>query len=216
MTPRRSNFTRARLFVATALAAVLAMTACGNGGQSRAEQSASPATSASASATATPTPTPTAAYKPADSKGKAENVPVPVLPEAAKANSKEGVEAFARYWFQVMSYAYETGDVGSLGKITGANCEMCEGVKRVVPKAYTGDRWISGGLFSTPSVSSTFKSQPDQSIPVVVQVVQSKIHYWGPDGTEYRQPTEATNTGNVAFVRFVEGAWRLDGVNPLR
>lgn len=212
MTPRTSIFARARLILIATLAAGLTLTACGNSGQSQAEQSASP----TASASATATPTPTAAYKPADAKGKAQNVPVPVLPEAAKANSKEGVEAFTAHWFRMMSYAYETGDVRPLSQITGANCEMCEGVKRVVPKAYASDRWISGGLFSTPSVSSTFKPQPDQSIPVVVQVIQSKIHYWSLDGTEYRQPTEATNTGNVAFVRFVEGAWRLDGVNPLQ
>lgn len=208
MTPRTS--VSARSFVIGSLAAALTLTACENTTQ---PQSASP--TVSASPTATPTPT-TPVYKPADAKGKAENVPLPVLPEAAKANSKEGVEAFARYWFEVMSYAYETGDVGPLSKITGANCEMCEGVKRVVPKAYSGDRWVSGGLVSTPSVSSTFRPQPDQSIPVVVQVIQSKIHYWSSDGAEYREPTETTNTGNVAFLRYIEGAWRLDGLNPLR
>ncbi|GAB3565589.1 hypothetical protein GCM10027405_23130 [Arthrobacter alkaliphilus] len=212
MTPRTS--VSARSFVIGSLAAALTLTACENTTQPQSDKSA-PAT-VTASATPTPTATPTAVYKPADAKGKAENVPLPVLPEAAKANSKEGVEAFARYWFQVMSYAYETGDVGPLGKITGPNCEMCEGVVKVVPKAYSGDRWVSGGVISTPSVSSTFKPQPDQSIPVVVQVIQSKIHYWSSGGTEYRQPTEATNTGNVAFLRFVEGAWRLDGLNPLQ
>ncbi|MFF2298568.1 DUF6318 family protein [Arthrobacter sp. NPDC058127] len=211
MTPRTSI--SARSFIIGSLATALTLTACGNNTQ---PQSASPTVSASASATATPSPTSTAAYKPADAKGKAENVPIPVLPEAAKANTKEGVEAFAAHWFQVMGYAYQTGDIGPLTKITGANCEMCEGVKRAVPKAYTSDRWISGGIFSTPSVSSTFKPQPDQSIPVVVQVIQSKIYYWSPDGTEYRKPTEATNTGNVAFLRFVDGVWRLDAVNPLQ
>jgi hypothetical protein len=213
MTPRTTVSARTRLFVIASFAAASALTACENNAQPRAQQSASP--TLSAIATATVSPTPTAAYKPADATGKAQNVPIPVLPEAAKANSKEGAEAFARYWFRVMSYAYETGDVGPLGKITGAACEMCDGVTKVVPRAYTSGRWVSGGVISTPSVSSTFKPQPDQSIPVVVQVIQSKIHYWSPDGTEYRQPTEATNTGNVAFLRFIESAWRLDGVNPL-
>ncbi|MFH5880191.1 DUF6318 family protein [Arthrobacter sp. NA-172] len=212
MTLRTSN--SIRILIIPAFVAVLALTACGSSSQPKVEQSASAAVSASPAVTATPIPL--AAYKPADAKGKAENVPVPVLPDAARANSKEGVEAFTAHWFRAMSYAYETGNVGPLGKITGVNCEMCEGVKRVVPMAYARDRWLSGGVFSTPSVSSTFKPQPDQSIPVIVQVIQSKIHYWGPDGTEYRQPTEATNTGNVAFVRFVDDSWRLDGLNPLQ
>ncbi len=212
MTPRPS--VSARSFVIGSLAAALTLTACETTTQPQSDKSAP--TTVTASATATPRPTPTAAYKPADAKGKAENVPLPVLPEAAKANSKEGVEAFARYWFQVMSYAYETGDVGPLGKVTGTNCEMCEGVKRVVTKAYANDQWLSGGTFATPSVSSTFKPQPDQRIPVVVQVIQTEIRYWSPSGTEYRQPGEQTNTANVAFLRFVDNAWMLDSVNPLR
>jgi hypothetical protein len=211
MTPRTS--VSARSFIIGSLATALTLTACGNSTQ---PQSASPTVSVSASATATSSPSPTAVYRPADAKGKAENVPVPVLPEAAKANSKEGVEAFTAYWFRVMSYAYETGDVGPLGKITGANCEMCDGVKRVVAKAYSNGRWLSGGAFSTPSLSSTFRPQADQRIPVVVQVIQDEIRYWSPGGSEYRQPSELTNTANVAFLRFVDDAWMLDAVNPLR
>lgn len=211
MTPRTSF--SARFFMIVSLATALTLTACGSSPE---PQTASPTVSVSASVTATPSPTPTAVYRPADAKGKAENVPVPVLPETAKANSKEGVEAFTAHWFQVMGYAYETGDVGPLAKITAASCEMCEGVKRVVAKAYTNGQWLSGGTFSTPSVSSTFKPQPDQRIPVVVQVIQTEIRYWSPEGTEYRQPGEQTNTANVAFLRFVEGAWTLDAVNPLR
>ncbi len=38
-------------------------------------------------------------------------MPVPVLPEAAKAETKEGLEAFARYWYSLLNYAYETGDL---------------------------------------------------------------------------------------------------------
>ncbi len=210
MTPRTS--VSARFFMIVSLATALTLTACENSTEPQTGQSATP----TVSATATATPSPTPAYKPADANGKAENVPVPVLPEAAKANSKEGVEAFARYWFQVMSYAYETGDVGPLAKITATSCEMCEGVKRAVAQAYTNGQWLSGGTFSTPSVSSSFKPQPDQRISVVVQVIQTEIRYWSSAETEYRQPGEQTSTANVAFLRFVEGAWTLDAVNPLR
>ncbi|BAS13781.1 hypothetical protein AHiyo8_20840 [Arthrobacter sp. Hiyo8] len=106
MTPRTS--VSARFFMIVSLGTALTLTACGNTTQ---PQSASPTDSASASASVTgaPSPTSTAVYKPADAKGKAENVPVPVLPEAAKANTKEGVEAFARYWYELLNYGFETG-----------------------------------------------------------------------------------------------------------
>ena len=203
---------RSRLSLGVVLTTTtVALVGCAPGPQ--AEPGNSVSASAFASATATPIPAPV--YKPADATGKAQNVPVPVLPEIAKANSKKGAEAFTAYWFQVMGYAYETGDVGPLTKLTGLNCEICEGVKKRVPNAYTGDRWLSGGSFSTPTFESNFTPQKDGRIPVIVQVIQSEIRYWGPGGTEYRQPGEETNTGNVAFLRFIDGAWMLDSVNPL-
>ncbi|MFP5313120.1 MAG: DUF6318 family protein, partial [Actinomycetes bacterium] len=66
------------------------------------------------SASATPTPTPSAVYKPADATGPAQNVPVPVLPEVAKTETKEGLEAFAKYWYELLSYGYESGDTKPL------------------------------------------------------------------------------------------------------
>jgi hypothetical protein len=56
-------------------------------------------------------------------------VPVPVLPEAAKANSKEGLEAFATYWYQALSYAYETGDTTIVSQLSGSNCVFCTGCR---------------------------------------------------------------------------------------
>ena len=47
-------------------------------------------------------------------------MPVPELPEAAKAETKEGLEAFARYWFALLNYAYETGDMSGLNSIIAA------------------------------------------------------------------------------------------------
>ena len=79
----------------------MSVTACTGGG---AAPGASPSTetqSPAPSSTPSATPTPAASYKPADATGRAQNVPVPVLPEAAKAETKEGLEAFARYWFQL-------------------------------------------------------------------------------------------------------------------
>ncbi|HKU28969.1 DUF6318 family protein [Arthrobacter sp. NyZ413] len=211
-----SSSLRSRLSLGAVVATVTAVLAgCASGAQLDGRESVSPSASVSATVTPTPTPTLTPVYKPASSTGRAENVPVPALPEAAKANSKEGAEAFTAYWFQVMGYAYETGDIGPLTKLTGPNCEMCEGVKKVVPNAYTGDRWLSGGSFSTPTFESNFTPHNDGRIPVIVQVIQSEIRYWGPGGIEYRPPGDETNTANVAFLRFIDGSWMLDSVNPL-
>src|SRR3712207_4203337 len=91
---------------ALAVAASLALAGCNPGDSPGPGATAAPSATdlATTSASPTPTPTPTAAYKPADASGPAKNVPVPVLPDVAKTETKEGLEAFARYWFQLLSY----------------------------------------------------------------------------------------------------------------
>src|SRR6478736_6435059 len=105
----------------------------------------SPAASGSAtpSTPATPTPTPSAAYKPADASGPAQNVPVPVLPDVAKTETKEGLEAFAKYWYENLSFAYETGKTEVLSQISGSACVFCNGLKDGISEAWSGGRWIS-------------------------------------------------------------------------
>ena len=107
MTSRTFSPGRMRLSAISVLAAsVLVLSGCSNGegpkngSSDGATPSASSAASATQSATATPTPTPV--YKPADAKGRAQNVPVPVKPALADKNSKEGVEAFTKYWFSLL------------------------------------------------------------------------------------------------------------------
>lgn len=88
------------------------------------------ASPASGSSVPTPPPTSPAAYKPADAKGKAQNVPVPVMPELARENSKAGLEAFIGYWYATLSYAYETGDTKQLLPISSPACALAHRSER--------------------------------------------------------------------------------------
>jgi hypothetical protein len=127
MTSSTWHSARLRYSIAAVLmASVLVLTACNGGNNPQSGDPTSASASASASATSSPTPTPTAVYKPADAKGKAQNVPVPVLPEAAKAETKEGLEAFARYWYSLMNYAYETGNLAPVSAVSSSNCASLE------------------------------------------------------------------------------------------
>src|SRR5688572_474509 len=86
--------------IRTVTLAVVATTAlllsgCNSGGEPNSGGTTSASATESATPSHTPTPTPTPVYKPADATGPAQNVPVPVLPEVAKTETKEGLEAFA-------------------------------------------------------------------------------------------------------------------------
>ncbi|MGO4652078.1 DUF6318 family protein [Arthrobacter sp. 2RAF22] len=212
MTPRTS--VSARFFMIVSLGTALTLTACGNTTQ---PQSASPTDSASASASVTgaPSPTSTAVYKPADAKGKAENVPVPVLPEAAKANTKEGVEAFARYWFQALSYAYETGDTEHWSPKTASQCVFRASLKKGLDSGYSKGRWLVGGKMTTPSIRALYK--PDApSQQVEIQTIQDQIDYFEADGSISQPPTPPSNSATVMIAVFESDAWKVSDLGLIQ
>jgi hypothetical protein len=195
---------------------LLAATACTGGGTTPGATAAPATSSPATSPTPTATPTPTASYKPADASGRAQNVPVPVLPEAARAETKEGLEAFARYWFAQLNFAYETGNASGLESVTAPSCEFCAKVTNSLAENYTNDRWLAGGRIETPSISTTFESDADGQYQVVVQVQQGTITYFAPGGTEFRERTQPSDTGNVMLVTYKTGEWQLSGLHPIR
>lgn len=178
--------------------------------------SPTPSQSASPSASPTPTLTPSAVYKPADASGPAQNVPVPVLPEVAKTETKEGAEAFTKYWFEVLDYSYQTGDVSNLQKITSPNCDYCSKLTDSVTTNYQGGRWLAGGKFTTPAVSTTFEKASDGNFQVILQVLQTPINYYESAGKEFRSASKGSNTGNVLLVTFEGGAWHANDLHPIR
>lgn len=216
MTSRTFSSGRLRLSAISALAvSVLVLSACssGEGPNNGSSDGATPSASATATASATPTPTPV--YKPADAKGKAQNVPVPVKPALADKNSKEGLEAFAKYWFQLLNYGYETGDLGSWLKLTAPSCAFCMNVKNSVAVGYKEGRWQVGGRLSTPSVESKFKpGAPTQQ--VVVQVIQEVTQYYKADKAVGRSPEPGTNVAVVVIANYSQGKWGVSDMHLIQ
>lgn len=199
------------------VAATLLLAGCA-GGAPADPGTATPAPSGSAtsspSATPTPTPTPSAVYKPADASGPAQNVPVPVLPEVAKTETKEGAEAFAKYWFSILSYAYETGDTIALSTLAKPECVFCQGLVDDIEAAWAENKWISGGQIDIPV--ATAKPSPDGSMQVVLQVLQKELVIHNQDGSPYQEKTAATNAGSVATVKFTNGGWEVNDLGLIR
>ena len=167
-----------------------------------------------ATAAATPTSTPSAVYKPADATGPAQNVPVPVLPEVAKTETKEGAEAFVRFWYENLSFGYETGNTETLDKISDPACVFCTGLRDGIAEAWSQGRWISGGKIETPVVTATV--EPGAGPFVVVQVIQSVIEIRNPDGSLLQKPTPATNTGSRAGLSFGSSGWTMTDLGLIR
>lgn len=218
MTSRTFSSGRLRLSAISVLAAsVLMLSGCSNGDgpNNGSSDGTTPAASATATPSATPTPTPKPVYKPADAKGKAQNVPVPVKPALADKNTKEGLEAFTKYWFQALSYSYETGDTALMESVSGPDCRFCNGLRDNVKNAWQGQRWIVGGKIQTPSVKPIFR--PDaKSQQATIQVIQQEIAIYTAKGTLYQAVTKASNRASQAVARFDSTGWTVIDLGLIR
>jgi Family of unknown function (DUF6318) len=198
---------------AVLVASVLALAACNGGSTPTGTETTTAVPAASQTPSATPTPTPV--YKPADATGKAQNVPVPVLPEAAKAETKEGLEAFAAYWYSALSYAYETGDLSPLNQVTGSACSTCESAKKIITNWNSDGRWLEGGKIITPAVETTFKVASDGNYQVVVQVKQSELRAYKSDGSPSDSVVPASDVAHVFMTQRHSDGWQLVDVQRL-
>ena len=199
------------------IAAVLSATAC-TGSQASPGATVSsgpPSSSVSATPTSTPTPTPTASYKPADASGPAQNVPVPVLPEAAKAETKEGLEAFARYWYELLNYAYETGDLTRISSISSATCALCGKVFPGIQKWNAEGRWIVGATVTVHAVQSSFVRTAGDNFQVSIQSQQRAGLLKNADGSDAQAVSESPMLGDLMVAKYDDGNWKVQNVDRL-
>ncbi|MDR6988175.1 hypothetical protein J2Y66_002679 [Paenarthrobacter nitroguajacolicus] len=199
--------------VVIGLAAAVLLSGCRGGStpstpsSEQSSTTASPASSALVPA-ASATPSASAGYKPADAKGKAENVPVPVMPELAKENSKAGLEAFIEYWYATYSYATETGDLTAWMASTDTTTESGGAYKRAIELNYTRGRWVVGGRITIPIIEVLWKDGLDLQ-SAKVQVIQEQIQYFDAEGRPGQQTTPAYNTAEAVMARYQSGAWAV-------
>ncbi|MGW6173818.1 DUF6318 family protein [Arthrobacter sp. NPDC055138] len=199
--------TRARITVIfIAAAAALALSACT--GPAGAEPSASPAPVASAPTTQSPDQT----YKPASEDGPAENVPVPVMPDEASLKSQQGLQAFLPYWFETVSYAYETGDLAPLEQITAPGCAICKEFKKTIQAGHDGDKWIVGGQIEPTEIEDRFVETADGKYAPIVFITQQPLVIYEGDKVVGEADGFVDPLLWVATVRYVEDHWIIEGV----
>ncbi|MDO6145302.1 DUF6318 family protein [Paenarthrobacter aurescens] len=219
------SFVRARPTVA-ALALAVLLSGCQSGSTpvNSASQTgtttATPTSSVAAPGTPSEIPTPAtgttpAVYKPADATGKAENVPAPVMPELAKENSKAGLEAFIGYWFQLLSYAYETGETAKSKELSSESCILCMDLVSGVATNYTEGRWLVGGQYQTPVIEVLWEPSA-KAQTAKVQVLQQQILYLNADGSNGREPAPAINDAAAFFAEYSNGAWSTTDLGVIR
>lgn len=196
------------LLAAVSLALLLPLGACsGPVEDGSGPSSAGTPTTTSPTASSAPTPTPTPVYKPADANGPAQNVPKPVKPALADEFSKAGVEAFAKYWYSTLDYAYESGDTGPMDAITDSSCDTCSKARSTIQSWYADRGWILGGHFRVSATQSTFAPTSEGLYQTITQLKQSSSTFYKINGTVGGTTPDSPLLGDIVETRYEADHW---------
>lgn len=78
----------------------------------------------------------------------------PTLPAEAEGETKEAVEAFVTFYWDVVNYATKTGEVGLLKALDQPSCEGCDGGIRGIARVYRAGGQIVGGDYEVVRVEA--------------------------------------------------------------
>ena len=205
---------------ALGLAAILLLGGCSGSETDPAAQAAAettnsdqPSETTDAGETAVPAPPPAPAapaYKPASVKGPAENVPLPVMPELAREESREGLEAFAAYWYELANYGYATGDVEPVRAVSGETCVTCENYYKTLAKGYVDDDWMAGSQVQVQDVTTPsydFVPTADGYFQAIITITQEPLVYYGPEGYQGTNKGIGIPLEQIMEAEFLNGGW---------
>ncbi|MGW9415563.1 DUF6318 family protein [Arthrobacter cupressi] len=207
MSPTRHNLSRrgARsvLFSSAALTALLA-SGCQRG------EAPTPVQTVTAVSAPTPTAAPGPSYKQASANGKALNVPVPVMPPIAKQNSKQGLEAFTKYWYSTYTYAVQTGDLKLWLESQDLPKDQATDYQKAMDRNFAKGRWTVGGRALVQAVDVKWVKQPVEPQQVFVRVNEEAISYYAAPSKTWQASIPATKQTEVLLTTFVDGQWRIN------
>lgn len=72
----------------------------------------------------------------------------PVRPEAVRSPGQTGAEAGARYWFDALSYAQQSGDPRPVVAASTKDCRGCTELLASIRSAYAGGGSVVGGWYT--------------------------------------------------------------------
>lgn len=182
-----------------AVAAATAVLACAVAGCSPDEDSPAPSPQSSPSTSEASAPAETAESPPAETP--------PPLPPQAQVPDADGAAAFIRHYFDVVNYAYRTGDVAALGSLEAADCKSCASANQSIGDTYARGGTIEGGALSVDDVVAT-PGPPGTALEVRAVISQAEGAYLDKSGVETKHIASEADFLLGAIVRFDE-TWKL-------
>ena len=171
----------------------------------------SPEPSGGGSGDASPSGGSGAPTSPQPSTPDGETPAPPVMPAAAKENTAEGAEAFARWYIETLSYLYEHPKAGVLDKYAGEDCNTCARHVRVVRESEERNERADG---ETYTVLGTGEPLPEEGgFHVTVGFRQNPTTVRDSDGNVVEELSEQPEYG-YTFKLHHQGRWVIQKMHP--
>lgn len=153
-------------------------------------------------------------YVAATDKHPAFNVPVPVMPEAAKQQTDEGAKAFVEYWVQTRNYTIQTGNTSY--ELSTLNQQKNNSEIKLANKYaqfYQENGWAQGCLDQT-KISPDFTVKILEGIPVEVRTVPyenaCKIHDLSGNVTMDLEPLDNNGKESIVYLLWSDDGWKVE------
>lgn len=130
------------------------------------------------------------------------------MPEAARQETSAGLQEFAKYWYSLINYGFETGDVTPLKEASGPNCVVCLNVYKLLELGYDEDDWVLGGKLEILGTQTNYALTSRGLYQVLIQIRQHEYEYRGPGNHVYEvnDGLDAT-TVQIIEASYHQGQW---------
>ncbi|MDO4258896.1 MAG: DUF6318 family protein [Actinomycetaceae bacterium] len=141
------------------------------------------------------------------------NLTPPELPEEAKQESAAGAEAYAKYYFALLSYALKTGDTDELKSTYNTDCKSCAQRTANIENQYKNGGWFHGEGHlieeSYPGIQLNDEERARHRWQVYMRLHTPAYTQYYPDGS--LKPTQENRTEVLTETCWKGDAWTICG-----
>ena len=133
------------------------------------------------------------------------------MPAAAKENTAEGAEAFARWYIETLSYLYQHPKAGVLDKYAGEDCNTCARHVRVVQQSAEQNAQADKAVYEVLGAGEPHSMGDGYEITVAFRQNASVIR--DEAGSVVGKTTELPEVGYVFRLAYDKG-WTIEKMHP--
>jgi hypothetical protein len=136
----------------------------------------------------------------------------PVVTAAINAHTKAGAAAFTEYWFALLSYGVQTGDVKLLQAASDPQCQVCGNAITTIQNNYNDGGSLQGGLYTVRD-ANPYEDFAGQVMSVAVSYDRSPRYGTSPLGVSRGRLDGKSFADADVRLRWTGTTWHVRGID---